>query len=125
MHTFWSMPSRGYMAEKRTVPRKNFSFYMRVLNDDTEEILGHMVEVSPIGLRLETVGPLPINTDYYLRLELTPDLGNLPYIVFIARSKWCKIDNIQPNLFRVGFQIIEIMPEDKEIFLRILAKFGS
>lgn len=125
MHTFWSMPSRGYMAEKRTVPRKNFSFYMRVLNDDTEEILGHMVEVSPIGLRLETVGPLPINTDYYLRLELTPDLGDLPYIVFIARSKWCKIDDIQPNLFRVGFQIIEIMPEDKEIFLRILAKFGS
>ncbi len=125
MHTFWSMPSRGYMAEKRTVPRKNFSFYMRVLNDDTEEILGHMVEVSPIGLRLETVGPLPINTDYYLRLELTPDLGNLPYIVFIARSKWCKIDDIQPNLFRVGFQIVEIMPEDKEIFLRILAKFGS
>lgn len=113
------------MAEKRTVPRKNFSFYMRVLNDDTEEILGHMVEVSAIGLRLETVGPLPVNRDYYLRLELTPDLGDLPYIVFIGRSKWCKIDDIQPNLYRVGFQIIEIMPEDREIFLRILAKFGS
>ncbi len=113
------------MAEKRTAPRKNFSFYMRVLNDDTEEILGHMVEVSSIGLRLETVGPLPVNKDFYLRLELTPDLGDLPYIVFIGRSKWCKIDEIQPNLYRVGFQIIEIMPEDKEIFLRILAKFGS
>lgn len=113
------------MAEKRTVPRKIFSFYMRVLNDDTEEILGHMVEVSAIGLRLETVGPLPVNKDFYLRLELTPDFGDLPYIVFIGRSKWCKIDEIQPNLYRVGFQIIEIMPEDKEIFLRILAKFGS
>jgi hypothetical protein len=113
------------MAEKRTVPRKNFSFYMRVLNDDTEQILGHMVEVSAVGLRLETVGPLPINKDYYLRVELTPDLGDLPYIVFIARSKWCKIDDIQPNLFRVGFEMIEIMPEDREIFLRIQAKFGS
>ncbi len=113
------------MAEKRTVPRKNFSFYMRILNDDTQEILGHMVEVSSIGLRLETVGPLPINKDYYMRLELTPDLGNLPYIVFIARSKWCKIDNIQPNLFHVGFELIEIMPEDKEIFLRVMAKFGT
>jgi len=117
--------SRGHMAEKRTVPRKNFSFYMRILNDDSGEILGHMVEVSAIGLRLETVGSLPINKDYYMRLELTPDLGNLPYIVFIARSKWCKIDNIQPNLFHVGFELIEIMPEDKEIFLRIMAKFGS
>lgn len=113
------------MPERRTTPRKIFSFYMRVLNDDTQEIIGHMVEVGAIGLRLETVGPLPINKDFYLRLELTPDLGDMPYIVFIARSIWCKIDVIQPNLFHVGFEIIEIMPEDREIFLKILAKFGS
>jgi len=113
------------MPERRSAQRKKFSFYMRVLDDDTQEILGHMVEVSPVGLRLETVGPLSINKDYYLRLELTPDLGGLPYIVFIARSKWCRIDEIQPNLYRVGFEIVEIMPEDKEIFLRILEKFAS
>ncbi|MDP1548495.1 MAG: PilZ domain-containing protein [Anaerolineales bacterium] len=113
------------MSERRTAPRKKFSLYMRVLNDDTQEILGHMVEVSAIGLRLETVGPLPTGREYYLRLELTPELGDVPYIVFIARSKWCKMDDIQPNLFRVGFEIVEIMPEDREIFLRILERFGS
>lgn len=113
------------MPEKRTTPRKNFSFYMRVLNDDTQEILGHMVEVSATGLRLETVGPLPLNKDYYLRIEITPDLGAVPYIVFIARTKWCKMDVIQPNLFRVGFEIIEIVPEDREVFLRILEKYGG
>ncbi|MCL4270657.1 MAG: PilZ domain-containing protein [Anaerolineales bacterium] len=113
------------MPERRTTPRKNVSFYMRVLNDDTEEIIGHMVEVSAIGLRLETVGPLPLEKDFYMRLELTPDLGAVPYIVFLARSKWCKIDDIQPNLFRVGFELLEILPEDKEIFFRILRKYGS
>lgn len=113
------------MPERRTTPRKNVSFYMRVLNDDTEEIIGHMVEVSAIGLRLETVGPLPLEKDFYMRLEITPDLGAVPYIVFLARSKWCKIDDIQPNLFRVGFELLEILPEDKEIFFRILRKYGS
>ena len=113
------------MPERRTTPRKNVSFYMRVLNDDTEEILGHMVEVSLIGLRLETVGPLPLEKDFYMRLELTPDLGNVPYIVFLARSKWCKIDDIQPNLFRVGFELLEILPEDREVFQRILRKYAS
>jgi hypothetical protein len=113
------------MPERRTTPRKKFSVYMRVLNDDTQEILGHMVEVSAIGLRLETVGPLPIGKEYYLRLELTAEVGALPYIVFIARSKWCKIDDIQPNLYRVGFEIVEIMPEDKDIFLRVLELYGS
>jgi hypothetical protein len=113
------------MPERRNISRKKFDFYMRVLDDDTQAILGHMVEVSPTGLRLETVGPLPLNKEYYLRVELTADLGNVPYIIFIARTRWCNIDNIQPNLYHVGFAIVEIMPEDKEIFLRILEKFGS
>lgn len=111
------------MPEKRTTPRKKFNMYMRILNDDTEEILGHMVEVSAIGLRMETVGPLPLGKDYYLRIELTPDLGPMPFIVFIARTKWCKMDTIQPNLFQVGFEIIEIVPEDREAFLRIIQKY--
>ena len=112
------------MPEKRTTPRKKFNMYMRVLDDDTGEILGHMVEVSAIGLRLETVGPLPVSKDYYLRIELTPDLGDTAFTIFVARSKWCKIDAIQPNLYQVGFEIIEIMPEDKQIFLRIIQKYA-
>jgi hypothetical protein len=113
------------MAERRTTPRKKFSFYMRVLDDDTREILGHMVEVGAIGLQLETTVALPLQKDYYLRLELTPELADRPFIIFIARSKWRKIDDIEPNLYRVGFEIAEIMPDDREIFLRILAKYGT
>jgi hypothetical protein len=113
------------MPERRRAPRKKFNVYMRVLNDDTQEILGHMVELSATGLQLETTVPIPIQTDYYMRLELTADVANKPYIVFIGRSKWCKMDEIEPNLFHVGFQLVEIMPEDKEIFLRILVKYGK
>lgn len=113
------------MPERRTIPRKRVTIYMRVKDDDTQEILGHMVEVSETGLRLETIEPQPANRDYYLRLELTPDLGDIPYIVFIARTRWCRMDDIQPNLYQVGFQIVEIMPEDRVIFSRILQKYGS
>jgi hypothetical protein len=98
---------------------------MRVLNDDTQEILGHMVEVSATGLQLETTRPLPLQKDYYLRLELTPDLADRPVMIFIARTKWCRMDVIEPNLYHVGMHIVEIMPDDKEIFLRIIAKFGQ
>ncbi|KXK14794.1 MAG: PilZ domain protein [Chloroflexi bacterium OLB14] len=113
------------MPEKRTVPRKHVDFYLRVLNDDTQEILGHMVEVSMSGLRLETSIQLPDSKDYFLRLELTPDLGSIPYIVFAAQTRWCKTDVFQPNLFQVGFKITEILPEDREIFARVLQKYGD
>jgi hypothetical protein len=114
------------MPERRTTPRKKFSFYMRVLDDDTQKILGHMVEIGAIGLQLETSAPLPLEKDYYLRLELPPELGAVnPVMIFIARTKWCKMDDIEPNLYRVGFEIVEIMPDDKEVFMHLLAKYGK
>ena len=113
------------MSERRTTPRKKFSFYMRVLDDDTQTILGHMVEVSAIGLQLETTMPLPLQKDYYLRLELTPDVADRPVMIFIARTKWCKMDEIELNLYHIGFGIAEIMPDDKQIFLNVLKKYGT
>jgi hypothetical protein len=84
-----------------------------------------MVEVGAIGLQLETTAPLALQKDYYLRLELTDDLADRPFMIFIARTKWCKMDDIEPNLFHVGFEIIEIMPDDRQVFLRVLTKYGK
>ena len=112
------------MPERRTVPRKKFNMYMRVIDDDTQETLGHMVDVSPDGLQLETAAELPINKDYYLRVELTPELADRPFMVFIAKSKWSRPGNI-PYLFYTGFKIVEIMPDDKAIFETIVKKFGA
>ncbi len=112
------------MPERRTTPRKKFSYYMRVVDDDTQETLGHMVEVSEQGVQLDTMAALPINKDYYLRVELTPELADLPFIVFLARTKWSNVGNI-PNLFHTGFQIIEILPEDRDVFLSIVKKYSS
>jgi hypothetical protein len=98
---------------------------MRVMNDDTQKQMGHMIEVSATGLQLETSAPLPLEKDYYLRLELTSELADRPYIVFIATSKWCKTDEIQPNLYRVGFAIVEILPEDKQVFINLVRKYSA
>ncbi|MBI3162744.1 MAG: PilZ domain-containing protein [Chloroflexi bacterium] len=113
------------MPERRTMPRKKFSYYLMVRDDDTQKILGHLVEVSPTGLQLETSEPLMAGKDHYLRVELTPELADRPFMIFIARTRWCKMSDIEPNLYNVGFSIEEIMPDDKDIFLRILAKFGK
>jgi hypothetical protein len=113
------------MPERRTVPRKKFKLYLRVMNDDTGEQMGHVIEVSATGLQLETSAPLPLEKDYYLRLELTSELADRPYIVFIARSKWCRADAIQPNLCHIGFAVAEILPEDKPVFVNLVKKSGG
>ncbi|MBM3124251.1 MAG: PilZ domain-containing protein [Chloroflexi bacterium] len=112
------------MPERRTTPRKKFALYLRVMNDDTQEQLGHLVELSNSGLKLETSMALPIERDYYLRVELTPELADRPFIVFIGRTKWCKA-GIIPDLYQCGFHISEIMPDDQQILTNIQRKFGT
>ena len=113
------------MPERRTTPRKKFDYYMRVDDDDTQKLLGHMVQVSAIGLQLETTVPLLLQKDHYLRLELTAELADRPFIIFLARTKWCKMDDIHPNIYHVGFEIREITPEDREVILGIIKRYGS
>jgi hypothetical protein len=46
-------------------------------------------------------------------------------MVFIARSKWCQPDNIDPTSFNVGFEIINMSASDMAIFQRMFDKYGS
>jgi hypothetical protein len=46
-------------------------------------------------------------------------------MVFIARSKWCRRDHVDPFTFNVGFEIINMAPGDMLIFQRMFDKYGS
>ena len=98
---------------------------MRVLDDETEETVGHLVEVSVKGMRLETIAPLPLGQEYNLHMELTPEISDKLFMFFSARTIWCKIDNIQPNLYQVGFEITKISEHDHEIYQRLLELYGK
>jgi len=113
------------MPEKRKAPRRKFSFYMRVLDDETEETVGHLVEVSIRGMRLETAAPLPMGQEYNVHMELTPDVSDNLFMFVSIRTKWCKTDDIMPNLYRVGFEITKISEHDHEIYQRLLDMYGE
>ena len=113
------------MPERRYAQRHKFSFYMRVLNDENEETIGHLVEVSAIGLRLETAAPLPPGQEYHMHMELTPDISDKLFMFLSARAKWNKPDEIMPNLYLVGFEITNISPHDGEIYQRLLDMYGE
>lgn len=98
---------------------------MRVLEDETEQTVGHLVEVSPDGFRLETSLPLPLQKEYHLHMELTPDISDKLFMFFAGKTKWCKPDSIMPDLCHVGFQMTNISPHDREIYERLLEKYGQ
>ncbi len=113
------------MPERRRLERKDFSYYMRLIDTQTDELVGHLVDVSTGGFKLDSPKPLPLEKDYHLHLDLTSEIASKPFMVFKARSKWCRADPLDPFVYNVGFQITEITPTDREIFNRLVEKYGS
>lgn len=112
-------------TEKRKVARRNFSYYMRVMNEVNGQLVGHLSDISTGGFKLDSKNAIPINKDFRLRIELNKEVADKAFMLFNARSRWCSADPLDPTAFSVGFQITNMAPSDFEIFARMFEKFGS
>jgi hypothetical protein len=113
------------MAERRRKDRKDFSYYMRLTNVDTGELVGHLVDISTAGFKLDSQKPLPVDKEFRFHLDLTSEVASKPFMVFKARSKWCQTDPFDPFVYNVGFELVEIAPSDLDIFKRIVEEYGT
>jgi hypothetical protein len=113
------------MADKRNLKRRHFSYYMQAVDNITQEMVGYMADISPNGFRLDCKRPIQPNQEYELRFDLTSEVADKPFVTLLARSKWCRLDEFDPFVYNVGFQLIRVELEDIEIFRRILQKYGT
>ena len=117
--------SKPAPAKRERDDRKDFSYFMQVFNEETQELIGHLADISSGGFKLDSLHPIPPDKDYRFRLNLTKEVADKPFMVFVARSKWCKVDPLDPFCYNVGFQLINISPKDIDIFNRMYEKYGS
>jgi len=112
-------------SNQRRESRKSFSYYMQLQNAATKEIIGHLSDISTGGFKLDSEEPIPLNEDFEFYLPLSSELASKPSMVFRARSKWCKTDPIDPFVYNVGFHLTDIDSEDRDIFIRVVQKYGA
>ncbi len=98
---------------------------MLLTDANTQETVGHLVDITPDGFMIDCPKAIPVGRDFHLHMDTMPDVADKPFIVFIARSVWCKPDVIEPYLFDVGFKIINITPHDADIIRRISDKYAA
>jgi len=119
------METKPASIQRRRQERKDFSFYMQLFNHETQELVGHLADISSGGFKLDSLSPIPPNKDFQFRLDLASEVADKPFMVFLARSKWCKANPLDPFCYNVGFQLISVSPEDTEIFNRMIEKYGT
>ena len=113
------------MANKRVENRKDFSYYMQLTDATTRQFIGHLADISTGGFKLDSDGPIPIGKEYRFRLALTAEVSDKPFMIFSAQSKWCKTDPIDPFVYNTGFHLLEMHPEDRSVFVRVLQLYGT
>lgn len=113
------------MADKRKITRRDFAYYMQVTDDLSKQLIGYLTDISTAGFRLDCPKQIPPGQDFRMHIQLTADVADKESMVFVARSKWCRPDFVDPNTYNVGFEIVNMAPSDQVIFQRMFEKYGS
>ena len=87
--------------------------------------MGHLMDISTVGIMMDCKRNIPSGQRYNLRLDLMETIGDRSSIRFSVQCKWCRSDKIQPYLFNAGFRIIQISESDLEVIRSIAEKYGT
>ena len=111
------------MKERRKTKRHTLIYYMRAFDVRTRNLIGYLVDITPQGIMLLCDDPTPTDQPFRLKLELTEDISDKPFLELGVQSIWCHPD-IDPHFYNTGFKIVEIAPEDSETVSRIIDTYG-
>ena len=112
------------MADKRKINRRDFTYYMQVTDELKKQLIGYLTDISTGGFRLDSSKQIPAGQDFRMQIQLTSDIADKNSMTFVARSKWCHPDHVDPNTYNVGFEIVQMAPSDMVIFQRMFDKYG-
>jgi len=111
------------MIERRIQPRKHVSYYLKIYDKKTGELIGQLIDFTTQGMRILSRNPVVTDTDYKLRLDVSP-LMNGEQAVFDARCIWQEKE-FTSDTYNCGFEILKISKKNSSIIEQLRDQFGS
>lgn len=109
--------------EKRIQDRMSLYYYLKVLNAESGELLGHMVDFNTKGIRLISETPIPQGQEYQLSMALPETVFGRDQISFNAVCRHTT-KSANPDLFESGFQIAILSEELYPLFRELIQRFA-
>jgi len=111
------------MYERRRLKRRHLIYYLRVFNRETDQLLGHLVDITEEGLMLISEQPIELDVTFHLQMQLPSNIGGMEKWEFDAVSKWCRKD-INPDFLDSGFQLVDIDVKSLTVIRNLIRGFG-
>lgn len=111
--------------ERRKVARRNFTYYMRVLDEASGKVVGYISDISTGGFKLDSKYSVPLNVNLRLRIEQTGLISNKSFIIFTGKARWCRQDQFDPSMYNLGLQIVDMSPADLSVVVQMFTAYGK
>jgi c-di-GMP-binding flagellar brake protein YcgR len=109
---------------RRNQERYSLEYFLRIVDQDTESMLGHIIDISTGGMRLISEAPIPTQRDFRLWMEISLESGAQGKFALEARSVWSRED-INPQLYDTGFSFIALSAEARSSIANLIRELGS
>lgn len=111
------------MSERRKIKRRHLIYYLRVFNHATNQLIGHLVDITTKGMMLLSEDPIPTERTFHFRMKLPREIHSKAQIQFHATSIWCKKD-VNPDFYATGFSLEKVSTQDVDIINRLISDYG-
>ena len=111
------------MEERRKLRRRHLIYYLRVFDRNTDELVGHLVDVTTEGVMLMSEDPFGLGPVYQLRMVLPEAIEGSTQVHFDAKCIWCR-EGIAPGFYDSGFDLLAISREHKQEIERLIVEYG-
>ena len=109
--------------QPRNLQRRHLIFYLEVYDDATNELLGHLVDLTTKGIKLVSKDAIPNGRTYTLRMTLPEDYFEEKILRFQATSRWCT-NAVNPDFYDTGFQVEDLDRETIDIIMKLIHALG-
>jgi len=96
--------------KRRRQKRWQLVQYLRVKNQETNEIVGHLVDISTEGVMLISDQAINPESSYEFSMEIPHPEKQITTLQFDAKSLWTKPD-INPYFYNSGFCLVDPNPD--------------
>jgi hypothetical protein len=117
------MAEEGTGSEARSLKRRHLIYYLEVYDDETGDLLGHLVDLTLSGMKLITKQEIIPDKNFRLGMMLPESLFVEGVVKFEARSMWSRKD-VNPDFYAVGMKVYNLDEQTAKIIAELIEKVG-
>ena len=110
-------------AERRRAARKQVRYFLTVIDQNTKEQIGLLVDLNTEGAMIIRESKLDLGKRFKIHIVLPEEIDGAKFIELNVESMWCEKD-INPSFYAVGFQFKSISEKNKHLIVRLMNTFG-